>query len=60
MKDKNYVLRPWSPEEEESFQRFIESIDQIPEDPAHAEAMQDGEVDFFNNDPFVGVKLYRA
>ncbi len=57
---KDYVLRPWSPEEEEDFQRFCESIGQMPDDPEHAEAMQDGEVDFFNNDPFYNVKLYRA
>ena len=60
MKTKNYVERPWTQEEEEDFQRFCESIGQIPEDPAHAEAMQDGELDFFSNDPFQGVKLYRA
>ena len=60
MKAKNYVIRPWTEEEEKDFQRFCESIGQIPEDPAHAEAMEDGEVDFFNNDVFVGVKLYRA
>ena len=44
----------------EDFQRFCESIGQMPEDPEHAAAMQDGELDFFSNDPFQGVKLYRA
>jgi hypothetical protein len=60
MKDKNYVIRPWTEEEEEDFQRFCDSIGKMPSDPAHAAAMQDGEVDFFNNNVFVGVKLYRA
>ena len=60
MSDRNYVVRPWTAEEEEDFQRFCESIGQIPEDPAHAEAMQDGEVDFFNNDPTWNLKLARA
>jgi len=32
----------------------------MPEDPEHAACMQDGEVDFFNNDPFHGVRLHRA
>ena len=52
------MVRPWNDEEEEDFQRFCDSIGKMPEDPAHAAGMQDGEVDFFNNDPFVGVKLY--
>jgi hypothetical protein len=58
--EKDYVERPWSPEENADFAEFVASIGVMPEDPAHAEAMQDGEVDFFNNDPFIGVKLYRA
>jgi hypothetical protein len=58
MKDKNYVVRPWTEEEEEDFQRFCDSIGEIPTDPEHAAAMQDGEVNFFNNNPFQGVKLY--
>ena len=57
---KDYVLRPWTEEENADFERFCASIGEIPSDPAHAQAMEDGEVDFFNNDVFVGVKLYRA
>ena len=44
MKAKDYVVRPWSQEEEEDFQRFCDSIGKLPDDPAHAEAMQDGAV----------------
>ncbi len=60
MKDKNYVLRPWTDEENADFEKFCASIGEIPRDPEWAAAMEDGEVDFFNNDPFQGVKLYRA
>jgi hypothetical protein len=58
--EKNYVVRPWTDEENADFEKFCASIGEIPTDPEHAAAMQDGEFDFFNNDPFVGVKLYRA
>ena len=57
---KNYVVRPWTEEEEDDFQRFCESIGETPSDPAHAEAMEDGPVDFFNNDPWYDVELPRA
>jgi hypothetical protein len=57
-KKKNYVLRPWTDEEGADFLEFCGRIDEIPSDPELALAMEDGEVDFFNNDPFVGVKLY--
>ena len=60
MKDRNFVERQWTEEEEEDFQRFCESIGRMPEDPEHAAAMQDGEVDFFNNDPTWNLKLARA
>jgi hypothetical protein len=60
MKERSWVLRPWTEEEEADYERFCASIGEIPEDPEHAAAMEDGEIDFFNNDPFVGVKLYRA
>ncbi len=60
MKTKNYVVRPWTEEEEADFENFKASIGVIPSDPEWAAAMEDGEVDFFNNDVFVGVKLYRA
>ena len=58
--EKDYVLRPWTEEEDEDFAKFCALIDVTPSDPEWAEAMEDGEIDFFNNDPFVGVKLYRA
>jgi len=62
--EKNYVSagveRDWTAEEDADFGEFCDSIDVPPTDPELALAMQDGEVDFFNNDPFVGVKLYRA
>jgi hypothetical protein len=59
-KKKDYVVRPWTAEEDADFLAFCETIDVPPTDPELALAMQDGECDFFNNDPFVGVKLYRA
>jgi hypothetical protein len=57
---KDYVERPWTEEENADFEKFCASIGEMPSDPEWAEAMEDGEIDFFNNDPFVGVKLYRA
>jgi hypothetical protein len=59
-REKDYVLRPWTEEENADFEKFCASIGEIPSDPEWAAAMEDGELDFFNNDPFVGVKLYRA
>ena len=58
--EKDYVLRPWTEEENADFERFCASIGEIPSDPEWAAAMEDGDLDFFNNDPFQGVKLYRA
>jgi hypothetical protein len=62
--EKNYVSagveRDWTSEEDADFLAFCETIDVPPTDPELALAMMDGECDFFNNDPFVGVKLYRA
>ena len=60
MKNKNYVERPWTDEEEADFAEFVASIDQTPSDPEWAEAMCDGELDFFSNDPFYKVKCYRC
>jgi hypothetical protein len=59
-KKKDYVERRWTDLENEDFQRFTESIGVMPSDAEWAAAMENGEIDFFNNDPFVGVKLYRA
>jgi hypothetical protein len=62
--EKDYVSagveRDWTDEEDADFLEFCDRIDEIPSDPELRLAMQDGECDFFNNDPFVGVKLYRA
>ncbi len=60
MKDKNYVLRPWTEEEEEDYQRFCDSIEKMPEDPVHARLMEDGEVDFFDWDEWPDEELPRA
>ena len=59
-REKDYVLRPWTEEENADFAEFVARIGVVPSDPEWAAAMEDGEIDFFNNDPFVGVKLYRA
>ena len=58
--EKDFVERRWTAEEDADFAEFVESIGRTPDDEEWAAAMEDGEVDFFNNDPFVGVKLYRA
>jgi hypothetical protein len=58
--EKNYVVRPWTDEENADFLEFCDRIDEIPSDPELALAMEDGEVDFFNNDPFYNVKCYRC
>ena len=60
MADKNYVERPWTEEEEEDFQRFCQSIGEIPEDPVHARLMEDGAVDFFTLDEWWDVELPSA
>ena len=57
---KDYVVRPWTEEENSDFEKFCASIGEMPSDPEWAAAMEDGELDFFSNDPFHGVKLYRA
>ena len=54
------IERPWTAEEDADFLAFCETIDVPPTDPELAAAMEDGDLDFFNNDPFVRVKLYRA
>ena len=60
--EKDYVSagieRPWTAEEDADFLAFCDTIDVPPSDPELRLAMQDGECDFFNNDVFVGVKLY--
>jgi hypothetical protein len=58
--EKDYVERPWTAEEDADFAEFVASIGVMPSDPEWAAAMENGEVDFFNNDPFYNVKLYRA
>jgi hypothetical protein len=62
--EKNYVSagveRDWTAEEDADFLAFCDRIDEIPSDPELRLAMENGECDFFNNDPFVGVKLYRT
>ena len=57
---KDYVLRPWTEEESADFDRFCASIDVTPSNPAHAQAMEDGPVEFFNNDPWFDQELPRA
>jgi hypothetical protein len=60
--EKNYVSagieRPWTAEEDADFLAFCETIDVPPTDPELAAAMEDGDFDFFNNDPFTRLKLY--
>ena len=60
MSDQNYVERPWTKEEEEDFQRFCESIGEVPEDRIHARLMEDGTLDFFSLDEWHDVELPRA
>lgn len=57
---KDYVLRPWTEDENAAFAKFCASIDESPSDPDHAQAMEDGPVDFFNNDPWFDQELPRA
>ncbi len=58
MSKRNYVERPRTAEEDAAFAVFCDRIGEPPSDPEWAAAMEDGEIDFFNNDPFVGVKLH--
>lgn len=58
MSRKNYVERPWTAEEDADYAAFCGRIGETPSDPEWAAAMEDGEIDFFNNDPFHGVKLH--
>ena len=58
MRGKNYVERPWTEEEEADFAEFCANIGKIPDDPEWAAAMQDGDLDFFNNDIWVGLDLH--
>ncbi len=62
--EKNYVSagveRDWTAEEDADFLEFCETIDEIPSDPELRLAMEDGELDFFSNNPFYNVKCYRC
>ena len=60
MKAKDYLVRPWTEKEEEDFQRFCASIGEMSSDRAHAQAMEDGPVNFFNSDPWFDQELPRA
>ena len=60
MADRDYVLRPWTAEEDADFERFCQSIGETPSDPIHARLMEDGEIDFFNVDPWWDTELPRA
>ena len=57
---RDYVVRPWTKEENADFARFCESIGKIPEDPVHARLMEDGPIDFFTVDPWYDMELPRA
>jgi hypothetical protein len=57
---RDYVERPWTEEENADFEEFCETIDVPPTDPELAAAMEDGDLDFFNNDIWTGLKLCRA
>ncbi len=60
MKAKDYLMRPWTAEENADFERFCASNGETPSDPAHARLM-DGEFDFFLNiDPWFDQELPRA
>jgi hypothetical protein len=52
------IERPWTAEEDADFLAFCETIDVPPTDPELAAAMEDGDLDFFNNDIFIGLKLH--
>jgi hypothetical protein len=60
---KKYYLSPgiereWTDEENADFLDFCDTIDVPPTDPELALAMEDGDLDFFNNDIFHGMKLH--
>ncbi len=57
---KDYVVRPWTDAENAEFAEFCSSIGDTPSDPLHAKAMEDGPIDFFNNDPWFDMELPRA
>jgi hypothetical protein len=58
--ERDYVLRPWTEEENADFEKFCDRIGEIPDDPEWAAAMENGPVDFFNNDPWYDMELPRA
>jgi hypothetical protein len=62
MREKHYlsagIEREWTDEENADFLDFCETIDVPPTDPELAAAMEDGDLDFFNNDIFHGMKLH--
>ena len=58
--EKDYVLRPWTEAENADLEKFCASIGETPSDPEWAAATADGEIDFFNNDPFYNLELPRA
>ena len=62
MREENYVSdgveRDWTDEEEADFAEFCDRIGKVPDDPEWALALEDGDLDFFNNDIWVGMKLH--
>lgn len=58
--EKDYVVRPWTDAENAEFAEFCSSIGEIPSDPLWAKALEDGPLDFFNNDPWFDMELPRA
>ena len=60
MTDKNYVVRPWTKEEDADFEQWCARLGETPSDPVHARAMEHGLVDFMNNDPWYDMELPRA
>ncbi len=42
--EEDYVLRPWTAEEDADFERFCASIGETPSDPVHARMMEDGDL----------------
>ena len=58
--ERDYVVRPWTEEENADFEKFCASIGEMPSDPEWAAAMEDGELDFFSNDPWYDMELPRA
>ena len=61
MTGRDYVVRPWTEEENADFEKFCASIGQMPTDPEWAALMEDGEWgEFFSNDPWYDMDLPRA